>query len=160
MALDMQQLIEREDCSDFMVKARQRAVRQALKRYKCGESTPEEREILVEAMSKYKAAALEENKTRIYNVLLAFYFADNPLGTELMPVRFHINKRTVFKDIQRGIEDLTVILYGVQGIVLMPEEDSPAFVKARMQETITKRLTEEFGKEVRNECRAFIMESH
>lgn len=144
MELYVQELIEQEDCSDFMVKARQQEVRQALRRYKQGDSTPEKNEVLIQAMKRYRTAALDENQVRAYNVLLCFYFADHPLGTEQMPVRFQINKRTVFKDINRGIEDLTVILYGIGGISLMPDAESGAALKECLQASIYKQLSNSF----------------
>lgn len=146
MGICVQELFYQEDCSDFMVKMRLQAVKQALLRYKHGKSTPEERKILIQAMRLYKGVAKEENQARAYNELLCFYFAEEPLDSTQMPVRFQINRRTVFKDISRGIKDLTVILYGIGGIELLPEEESPALIKAKLQEAITKKLNEEFGR--------------
>lgn len=142
MALYIQELIEQEDCSDFMVKVRKQAVRQALRRYKNGKSNPEEKAALIHGMKIYRTMAANE-KARTYNELLCFYFAQKPLDTLQISERFKINRRTLFKDIDRGIEDLTVILYGVGGVELMPDEESPAFIKDKLRETITKQLTEE-----------------
>lgn len=141
MGTCVQELFYQEDCSDFMVKMRQQAVKQALLRYKHGNSTPEEKETLIQAMRLYRGAAKEENKARAYNELLCFYFAEKPLDSTQMPVRFQINRRTVFKDINRGIKDLTVILYGIGGIPLLSDDESSAALKERLQASIYKQLS-------------------
>lgn len=155
MELYAEQIIQQEDCSGFMVKERQQRVREILKRYKNGELIPEEKEALIQAMKKYRSAAFEESQTRAYNVLLLFYFAEHPLSTEQMPNRFLINKRTVFKDISKGIEAITAILHGVGGLELMPREEGPAFMKNNLQKVITEQLTKDIGQEIWDECSAF-----
>ena len=100
----------------------------------------------MEAMQKYKSLAIREEKARIYNVLLYYYFSSIPLTDKQLMKLFNIDRRTVYKDIDRGVKDLTVILYGIGGIELLPEEESPAFIKAKLQEAITKKLNEEFGR--------------
>ncbi|MGI6706411.1 MAG: hypothetical protein ACOX6S_09235 [Clostridia bacterium] len=146
MEVNVQEFIELEDCSILAIKNRYKAVRRALNRFKYKKSSPEEREILVEAMQKYKSLAIREEKARIYNVLLYYYFSSSPLTDKQLMKLLNIDRRTVYKDIDRGVKDLTVILYGIGGIELLPEEESPAFIKAKLQEAITKKLTEEFGR--------------
>ena len=146
MEVNVQEFIELEDCSILAIKNRYKAVRRALNRFKYKKSSPEEREILVEAMQKYKCLAIREEKARIYNVLLYYYFSSSPLTDKQLMKLFNIDRRTVYKDIDRGVKDLTVILYGIGGIELLPEEESPAFIKAKLQEAITKKLNEEFGR--------------
>ena len=146
MEVNVQEFIELEDCSILAIKNRYKAVRRALNRFKYKKSSPEEREILVEAMQKYKSLAIREEKARIYNVLLYYYFSSSPLTDKQLMKLFNIDRRTVYKDIDKGIKDLTVILYGIGGIELLPEAESPAFLKAKLQEAITKKLTEEFGR--------------
>jgi len=158
MELFVQELIDLEDCSNFMVMKRQQAVKHALLRYKHGESTPEEREVLIQAMRLYRGTAKEENQARAYNVLLYFYFADTPLVTSQIPVRFNVNKRTVFKDISRGIEDLTVIMYGLGGLDLLSDAKCSEFIKTKIQESLKMRLTEELEQDVRSGCRSFFKE--
>ncbi|WP_276620417.1 hypothetical protein [Syntrophomonas wolfei] len=158
MELYVQELINLEDCSNFMVKKRQQAVKQALLRYKHGESTPEEMDMLIQAMRLYRGAAKEENQARAYNVLLYFYFADTPLVTSQMPMRLNVNKRTVFKDISRGVKELTVIMNGIGGLDLLPDAESSEFIKTKIQESLKMRLTEEIEQEVRSGCRSFFEE--
>jgi hypothetical protein len=146
MEVNVQEFIELEDCSILAIKNRYKAVRRALNRFKYKKSSPEEREILVEAMQKYKSLAIREEKARIYNVLLYYYFSSSPLTDKQLMKLFNIDRRTVYKDIDRGVKDLTVILYGIGGIELLPEEESPAFIKAKLQEAITKKLNKEFGR--------------
>lgn len=158
MELFVQEIIDLEDCSNFMVKKRQQAVKQALLRYKHGESTPEEREVLIQAMRFYRRAAKEENQARAYNVLLYFYFADTPLVTSQIPVQLNVNKRTVFKDISRGIEDLTVIMYGIGGLDLLLDAKSAEFIKTTIQESLKMQLTKDLEQEARSGCRSFFEE--
>lgn len=153
--LCVQELINQEDCSSPMVKRRQEAVRQALLRHKNGTSPPEERDMLIQAMKQYRGLAERENRARIYNILLHFYFADNPLLTSQMPALFHINKRTVFKDISKGIEDLTVILYGIGGIDLLPDTKSDEFAKVTIQESIRAQLIKDLYQDMIGELRSF-----
>jgi hypothetical protein len=146
MEVSITKFIELEDCSKMAIKKRYEIVRRALNRYKYKKSSPEERKILVEAMQKYKSMAIREEKARIYNVMIYYYFSSCPLTDKQLTKLFNIDRRTVYKDIDKGIKDLTVILYGIGGIELLPEEESPAFLKAKLQEAITKKLTEEFGR--------------
>ena len=135
MEVSITKFIELEDCSKMAIKKRYEIVRRALNRYKYKKSSPEERKILVEAMQKYKSMAIREEKARIYNVMLYYYFSSCPLTDKQLTKLFNIDRRTVYKDI-----------YGIGGIELLPEEESPAFLKAKLQEAITKKLTEEFGR--------------
>ncbi|MDK2877856.1 MAG: hypothetical protein PWR06_572 [Thermoanaerobacteraceae bacterium] len=146
MEVSITKFIELEDCSKMTIKKRYETVRRALNRYKYKKLSPEERKILVEAMQKYKSLAIREEKARIYNVLLYYYFSSSPLTDKQLMKLFNIDRRTVYKDIDKGVKDLTVILYGIGGIELLPEEESPAFIKAKLQDAITKKLTEEFGR--------------
>lgn len=145
MAFSIQKLIELEDSSSIMVETRQKAVKHALQRYRDGKSSPEEKAALIQAMKTYRTIA-KDGKARVYNELLCFYFAENPLDSYKTAARFNINRRTLFKDIDKGVKDLTVILYGIGGVELLTEEESPAFIKAKLQEAITKKLTKEFGR--------------
>lgn len=145
MAFSIQKLIELEDSSSIMVETRQKAVKHALQRYRDGKSSPEEKAALIQAMKIYRTIA-KDGKARVYNELLCFYFAENPLDSYKTAARFNINRRTLFKDIDKGVKDLTVILYGIGGVELLTEEESPAFIKAKLQEAIAKKLTEEFGR--------------
>lgn len=158
MEISIQDLIEAEECSKITIRKRYRSIRRALIRYKSGRSTSEERKILVEAMHSYKRLAFREEQARRYNVLLYYYFSSRPLADKQLARLLNIDRRTVFKDIDLGIRDLVVILYGVGGIDLLPKEEGPLFIKAKIQELLTNRLTEELGKDVRNECRALFEE--
>ncbi len=158
MELFMEEIIQQQDCSDFMVKKRQQAIREILKKYKSGELPPEEKKALIDAMKRYRNVAYEENQVRAYNVLLFFYFAKQPLVTLQMPAQFNINKRTVFKDIDRGVKDLAIIMYGAGGLDLQLDEDSTAYMKEKLQNTITEQLYKELGQEVKNELAGFFKE--
>jgi len=118
--------VEREECSDLEIKARQQQVREALRRYKKGKSTPGEREELIQAMERYRTTAINEKQDKAYNILFYFYFADYPLKTAQISDRFRIARRTIFKYITRGVEDLTDIMYGTGGICLKPDDESNA----------------------------------
>jgi predicted DNA-binding protein YlxM (UPF0122 family) len=121
-------IIEPEGSSNYEREAAQQRVREALKRVKKGNAAPEEREKLIKAMERYKATAVTAKQDIAYNILFSFYFTT--LKTAQISDKYRINRRTVFKYITRGVEDLTNIMYGPGGICLNPNsESSVAFKK-------------------------------
>lgn len=159
MEVNIQEIIELEDCSEFAIKKRNEETKRALARYRHGQPKPdpEEKTILITAMEVYKNQVDERDAAR-YNALLYRNFASRPLKEGQIAKRLYINKRTVYKLLDLGTKDLTVILHGIGGLDLLPEHRSPAFIKERIQESITKRLTEELGEEIKNEFNSFIKE--
>lgn len=159
MEVNIQEIIELEDCSKFAINKRNEETKRALARYRHGQPKPdpEEKTILITAMEVYKSQVNEGDAAR-YNALLYRNFASRPLKEGQIAKRLYINKRTVYKLLDLGTKDLTVILHGIGGLDLLPEQRSPAFTKERIQESITKRLTEELGEEIKNEFKSFIKE--
>ncbi|MEA1962246.1 MAG: hypothetical protein U9N81_13430 [Bacillota bacterium] len=137
MEISIQELIELEDCSEIVVKKRYRATRQALYRYRYGMSKTEEKEILKIAMKSYESLAFGGKEAIRYNALLYYNFASRPLKPGQIAKVLHINKRTVHKLIDLGVKDLTVIIYGVGGLDLLPQERSSVSIKEKIQESIT-----------------------
>lgn len=159
MEINIQEIIELEDCSEFAVKKRNEQVKRALFRYANGKPklNPEEKEILITAMESYKSQAKEGDAAK-YNALLYRNFASRPLKEGQIAKLLHINKRTVYKLLDAGINDLSNILYGVGGLELLPKERSQAFIKEKIQETITEQLTEELEGEIKNDLTSFFKE--
>jgi len=159
MEINIQEIIELEDCSEFAIKKRNEETRRALARYRHGKpkTDPEEKTILITAMEAYKSQVNERDAAR-YNALLYRNFASRPLKEGQIAKRLYINKRTVYKLLDLGTKDLTVILHGIGGLDLLPEQRSPAFIKERIQESITKKLTEEIGEEIKSKFDSFIKE--
>jgi hypothetical protein len=158
MEISIQNLIEAEERLKITIKKRYQNIRRALNRYKCGKSRHEERKILVDAMQSYKGLAFKEQQARAYNVLLYYYFSSRPLIPEQIMRLFNIDRRTVFKGIDRGVRDLAVLLHGIDGLDWRTKEDR--IMEEKMKEQIIERLTEELEQEVRNECRAFFVQEH
>lgn len=109
-------IIEPEGSSNLERKAtQQQRVKEMLKQVKKGNAAPEEQEELMQAMEKYKAAAVNEKQEIEYNILLSFYLTDPPLKAAQLADKYRINKRTVFKYITKGVEDLTEIMCDLEG---------------------------------------------
>ncbi|MDD3229400.1 MAG: hypothetical protein PHE09_09315 [Oscillospiraceae bacterium] len=159
MEINIQEIIELEDCSEFAIKKRNEETRRALTRYRHGQPKPDpaEKTILIKAMEIYKSQVNEGDAAR-YNALLYRNFASRPLKEGQIAKRLYINKRTVYKLLDLGTKDLTVILHGIGGLDLLPGQRSPGFIEERIQESITKRLTEELGEGIKNEFKSFIKE--
>lgn len=159
MEINIQEIIELEDCSEFAIEKRNEQIKRALFRYRSGMPTPypEEKKILIKAMEIYKSQA-DGRDAAIYNALLYRIFASRPLKEGQIAKMLHINRRTVYKLLDLGIKDLTRILYGIGALDLLPKEGSPFFIKERIQESITKQLTDELGEEIKNELLPFFKE--
>lgn len=125
-------IIEPEDSPNLEREAAQQRVREALKRVKKGNAAPGEREKLIQAMERYKATAVNEKQDIAYNVLFLFYLTTHPLKTAQISDKYRINRRTIFKYITRGVEDLANIMYGPGGICLNHEDDSNAALEKRL----------------------------
>lgn len=106
---------EEFDCSAELQldKGKQHNVRQLLRRYKSGTGTEREKQILAEAMSHYQLLAEDDTDRRAFNVLLLSYFSVPTLTAFQISELLHIDKRTVFKDISKGVSDLCVLIYGI-----------------------------------------------
>jgi hypothetical protein len=159
MEINIQEIIELEDCSKFAIEKRNEQTKHALFLYRNGKSKldPEEKEILIAAMEIYKSQANERDAAR-YNALLYRNFASYPLKEGQIAKKLYINKRTVYKLLDLGTKDLTSILYGVGGLDLLPNERSLVYIKESLQEAITKQLTEGLYQEVRKEVISFFKE--
>lgn len=159
MGINIQEIIELEDCSKFAIEKRNEQIERALFRYRNGKPKldPEEKEILIAAMEIYKSLANERDAAR-YNALLYRNFASYPLKEGQIAKRLYINRRTVYKLLDLGTRDLTSILYCVGGLDLLPNGKSPAFIKEKIQESIKKQLTKELYQEARKEVISFFKE--
>lgn len=109
-------------------KERIAAVKDLLRSFKSGTLANEEKDLLIRAMEHYKSTADTEKKQRVYNVLVMYYFADEPLTFTQIADVLIIGSRTVFKDINYGVKDLCVLLYGIDAFTCtdnptVPRED-------------------------------------
>lgn len=143
------------------VESKKEIIREALRRYKTHQATEEECSAMVEAMQKYHTFADSEEAVRAYNVLLCFYFAEQSPASSKMPAIFQVNRRTIFKDISKGIKDLTAIVYGIDGAggflteLLPGEEEIAEKIKHLLQST----LPFDIRKEVKNVVRTMEREN-
>ena len=68
----------------------------------------------------YKTMCLtsgKEESERHWRVIDSYYISDNRKSAEEIADAEHINKRTVYKDIDSSIGDLTALFFGVAGII-------------------------------------------
>lgn len=113
-------IIKPEGSPNLERKVEQQRMREVLKRIKKGNATPEEREELLTVMEKYKITSVNGKQDIACNILFYFYFADNPLKAAQLSDKYRINRRTVYKYITRGVENLIDIIYGTDGICIKP----------------------------------------
>jgi len=122
--MTFQHLIDLIDCSEEAVNNRRQIVRDVLNRIKSGTASPEEKKLLTNAMKGFKKSAVSEGEKLSYNSILCFYFAEKPLKAKYIAGHFNVDKNTVFRHIKSGIETLTILLYGVGGVCLLPMGES------------------------------------
>ena len=114
MTLDLQEIIRSIDKGCLTLsQERVSDVKDMLRSFKSGSLADEEKELLIRAMEQLKSMADTEKKQRVYNVLVMFYFADEPLTFTQIADVLVIGTRTVFKDINYGVKELCVLLYGI-----------------------------------------------
>lgn len=94
-------------------RGKEKIVRQMLRRYKANKCSDQEKRILAEAMGKYQLLAENDTDKRAFNVLLLSYFSIPTLTALQISEQFHIDKRTVFKDISKGVGTLCVLIFGI-----------------------------------------------
>lgn len=147
MGLDIQKLIQ--EGNQIAVNRRHSSIRHALVRYKhsgvaperYGRSTQEERTLLENAMRDYKEFAQTDEQKRAYNILLYYYFSTKPLTDLQLAKLFKIEKRTVYKCISKGVNDLTFLIFGVDVIIFNDDDPFPAFWHtASLGKKVKKRL--------------------
>ena len=123
--------------------ARKKDTHDMLRRYKSAKTSDQENRILAEAMKQYQLSAVDETDKRAFAVLLLSYFSDPTLTAFQISEQFHTNKRTVFKDISKGVEALSVLIFGIDAFTMSTEELPPA-----LYDTICKCINSELREEV------------
>jgi|GEM_PF-3913019 len=143
--LDLQELILEGNAR--MIIGRRASVRSALRRYgyhgkapeKYGRSTPEERKLLEDAMRQYKEFAFTDEQKRAYDILLYHYFVAKTLTAPQIAKLFRITGRTVHKCINKGVNDLTFFVFGIDAVVFN-ESHSPIWHTPYVGEMAKKEL--------------------
>lgn len=68
---------------------------------------------------KYKSETdSDENAIRRYNATELFYMSDNRKTYEEISETLNVSERTIFRDIKQAVEELSVLIFGVDGIKL------------------------------------------
>lgn len=86
---------------------------------RCGATSRRVMRYINKALDAYKAACESSQKpelSRRWRVIRAMYISDTEQSAEDIADTEHIERRTVFKDISKGVEDLTVLIFGVGGL--------------------------------------------
>ncbi len=126
-------------------RGKEKIVRQMLRRYKANKCSDQEKRILAEAMGKYQLSAENDTDKRAFNVLLLSYFSIPTLTALQISEQLHIAKRTIFKDISKGVGTLRVLIFGIDAFsVTAPDET--AFLSEVICKCIHKELREEVEK--------------
>jgi hypothetical protein len=61
-------------------------------------------------------AALYADEARRWDALYLRYISDEKLSIDAIADRLHIDKRTFYRDINRAMEDMAVLLFGIESI--------------------------------------------
>jgi len=131
--------------SNAKSKERKKIIKAALQRYSEGMSTEEEREILIEAMRRYREEAKKRGKGIPYNALILRYFADNPQTFSQIAARLLCTRRTVFKYLITGYYFLAPHIFGIDGVYLVaPDDRLKEHDKQRRNYANTKQLLENY----------------
>lgn len=70
-------------------------------------------------LAAYKAMcheALNSDESRRWDALYLRYISDERLNTDEIAERLQVNKRTFFRDINKAMEDMAVLLFGIEAI--------------------------------------------
>ena len=70
-------------------------------------------------LTAYEAMCLDSDnpdEVRRWNALYLRFLGENPMKTDKVAEELHIDKRTFYRDIRRAMEDLAVLLFGIEAI--------------------------------------------
>ena len=70
-------------------------------------------------LTAYKAIcrnALNPDETRRWEALYLRYISKEKLNVDAIATRLHIDKRTFYRDISKAMEDMAVLLFGIEAI--------------------------------------------
>lgn len=70
-------------------------------------------------LTAYKALcaeAVSTDEARRWDALYLRYISDEQLSIDVIAERLHIDKRTFYRDISKAMEDMAVLLFGIEAI--------------------------------------------
>ena len=70
-------------------------------------------------LTAYEAMCLDSDnpdEVRRWNALYLRFLGENPMRPDKVAGELHIDKRTFYRDIRRAMEDLAVLLFGIEAI--------------------------------------------
>ena len=75
-------------------------------------------DVMLEAYKIRCARALNQDEQRRYRVIYGLYIADDPVSTSDMCEEEHIGMTTLYDTVNKAINDLSILIWGVDGIKL------------------------------------------
>lgn len=60
----------------------------------------------------------DENAIRRFKAMKLFYMIDKKLTYDEIAENLHVSERTIFRDIKQAVEELSVLIFGVDGLKL------------------------------------------
>ena len=75
-------------------------------------------DVMLEAYRIRCAKALNQEEQRRYRVIYGLYIADEPVSTADMCDEEHIGQTTLYDTVNKAINDLSILIWGVDGIKL------------------------------------------
>lgn len=83
-------------------------------------------QLIEQALETYKTTCINSMKANIirrYNMMYYYFIAKEKKGYTELAEKYYVNHRTVFKDIDKAIEDMTIFFYGLDEIKVNTECD-------------------------------------
>ena len=140
--------IKTEDLFDELIKGsrtkavinkRRKWVRQLLNKYKDGTASEAEKEYIVNHIQGFMSCSKLEKEERCAQILCLFYLYPHPPTVKQLAEQYHISISTVFDNINSAIDELTVTVFGIDGV---EENASP------LPGTMTKEDIEKYTKHI------------
>ena len=98
------------------VQMRRQWVRKILTAYKDGTIKEAHKRFLIMHIQAFMSYSKSELEERCAQILCLFYLSPHPPTSKQLAEQYHIDRTTVFNNINAAINDLTVVIFGVEGI--------------------------------------------
>ncbi|MGG2057370.1 hypothetical protein ABFY48_24085 [Lysinibacillus pakistanensis] len=80
--------------------------------------------LIERVLETYKISCINSKRPNIirrYNMMYYYFIAKEKKGYTKLADKYYVNHRTVFKDIEKAVEDMSIFFYGIDGIEVITE---------------------------------------
>lgn len=106
------------DLSAEAVQGRREFVRKLLEGYKSRSLHDTEQQFLKDEIRIFMAAPKTEREERCAQIMYLFYLSTKPISYKQLAQIYSIDRKTVYDSIKSAIEEFTVCIFGIEGIVM------------------------------------------